>query len=80
VTAASRSSLPDELRVVDSHTEGEPTRMVLDGWPPLPGGTMTERRDALRRDGDALRRAVVREPRGHQAMVGALLMPPVQTG
>ena len=78
--AASRSSLPAELRVVDSHTEGEPTRVVLDGWPLLAGTTMGERRDSLRRDGDALRRAVVREPRGHQAMVGALLTPPVQEG
>ena len=75
-----RVALPDELEVIDSHTEGEPTRVILDGWPVPPGETMADRLAALRRDGDALRRAVVREPRGHQAMVGALLTPPVHDG
>ena len=72
--------LPDELEVIDSHTEGEPTRAILDGWPVPTGASMADRLAALRRDGDALRRAVVREPRGHQAMVGALLTPPVHEG
>jgi proline racemase len=65
------------IRVVDSHTEGEPTRVVIDGWPQPEGATMAERRDDLRARFDHLRRAVVREPRGFDAVVGALLTPPV---
>ena len=71
---------PDRIEVVDSHTGGEPTRVVLSGWPVPPGATMAERRRALLRDQDALRRAVVCEPRGHDAVVGALLTPPVEPG
>jgi 4-hydroxyproline epimerase len=71
---------PLEIRVVDSHTEGEPTRVIVDGWPQPNGTTMEERRDELRRDWDHLRRAVVCEPRGHSAVVGALLTPPVNRG
>jgi proline racemase len=76
-----RSSCPDTIprsvHVIDSHTEGEPTRVVLDGWPQPEGDTMVARRDDLRARFDHLRRAVVREPRGHDAVVGALLTPPV---
>jgi len=77
VTAA---SFPPAIRVVDSHTEGEPTRVVIEGWPQPDGGTMAERRDDVRRRYDRLRRAVVCEPRGHDAIVGALLTPPVTPG
>src|SRR5687767_2625973 len=72
--------VPRTMRVVDSHTEGEPTRTVIDGWPQPTGTTMAERRDDLRARFDHLRRAVVREPRGHDAVVGALLTPPVESG
>ena len=68
---------PATIHVVDSHTEGEPTRVVVDGWPQPSGATMEERRDDLRRRYDHLRQAVVCEPRGHAAIVGALLTPPV---
>ncbi|HEX9189570.1 MAG TPA: proline racemase family protein [Vicinamibacteria bacterium] len=71
---------PDRVDVVDSHTEGEPTRTVVEGWPALEGRTMAERRDFLLRHHDRLRRAVVCEPRGHDAVVGALLTPPVEPG
>ena len=67
---------PSVIRVVDSHTEGEPTRVVVDGWPVPAGATMVERRDTLRRTQDHLRQAVVCEPRGHDAVVGAVLTPP----
>jgi len=70
----------DAIDVVDSHTEGEPTRVVIAGWPQPAGDTMSERRDSLRRDQDALRKAVILEPRGHDAVVGALLTPPVSPG
>ena len=66
-----------EVTVVDSHTEGEPTRVVIAGWPDPPGVSMAERRDTMRREQDQLRAAVVREPRGHDAIVGALLTRPV---
>jgi 4-hydroxyproline epimerase len=68
------------MEVVDSHTEGEPTRVVIDGWPQPVGRTMADRREDLLRRQDALRRAVVCEPRGHEAVVGALLTPPVEPG
>jgi len=73
-------SFPATIRVVDSHTEGEPTRVVIDGWPQPAGATMAERRDDLRARFDHLRRAVVCEPRGHDAIVGALLTPAVNAG
>ena len=73
-------TFPTTIRVVDSHTEGEPTRVVVDGWPQPAGATMAERRDDLRAHHDHLRRAVVCEPRGHDAIVGALLTPPVTPG
>ncbi|HEX7119594.1 MAG TPA: proline racemase family protein, partial [Longimicrobiales bacterium] len=74
------SRFPDAITVVDSHTEGEPTRVVIDGWPMPAGRTMAERRADLIARQDHLRSAVVREPRGHEAVVGALLTPPVEPG
>ncbi len=69
-------NVPGSIDVIDSHTEGEPTRVVLAGWPEPAGATVAERRETLRRSGDALRRATILEPRGHDAIVGALLVPP----
>lgn len=71
---------PDRIEVVDSHTEGEPTRVVVEGWPQPEGRTMAERRAFLLERQDRLRQAVVCEPRGHDAVVGALLTPPVEPG
>jgi len=70
-------AFPAMIQVVDSHTEGEPTRVVVDGWRQPAGATMAARRDDLAANWDHLRSAVVCEPRGHDAMVGALLTPPV---
>jgi proline racemase len=70
--------MPAAIEVVDSHTEGEPTRVVVGGWPMPEGATMAERRDDMRRTQDHLRRGVVLEPRGHDAVVGALLTPAVR--
>lgn len=66
------------IEVVDSHTEGEPTRVVTAGWPQPHGATMAARRDTMRETQDHLRRAVILEPRGHDAVVGALLTPPIR--
>jgi 4-hydroxyproline epimerase len=68
------------ITVVDSHTEGEPTRTVVDDFPVLRGETMAERRDDLCARFDHLRRAIVCEPRGHEAVVAAILTPPVAAG
>ncbi|GAB4145093.1 MAG: proline racemase [Planctomycetota bacterium] len=64
------------VQAVDSHTAGEPTRIVTGGIPAIRGGTMAEKRDSLRREHDDLRRALVLEPRGHSAIVLAYLLPP----
>ena len=72
--------IPVAIRVIDSHTEGEPTRVVIEGWPEPLGDTMAERLADVRERFDYLRRAVVCEPRGHDAIVGALLTPPVNAG
>jgi 4-hydroxyproline epimerase len=71
---------PPAIEVVDSHTEGEPTRVVVAGWPVPQGATLLEQRTFLLREQDALRAAVVCEPRGHDAVVGALLLPAVEPG
>jgi 4-hydroxyproline epimerase len=75
-----RGLLPASVRVIDSHTEGEPTRVVVEGWPTPEGDTMAGRREFMRDHHDTLRNAVVREPRGHDAIVGALLTGPVNDG
>ncbi|HTW55955.1 MAG TPA: proline racemase family protein [Thermoplasmata archaeon] len=64
------------VRYVDSHTEGEPTRVVIAGGPTLGPGTLAERRDRLRSEHDRFRRSVVLEPRGTDGLVGALLTEP----
>src|SRR5271167_872155 len=64
------------MRVVDSHTEGEPTRLVIDGGPPLGGGSLAAQRQRFASDFDHIRRFVVAEPRGSEALVGALLCEP----
>lgn len=65
------------IKVVDSHTGGEPTRLVVSGGPDLGSGPLAERREIFRRQHDTFRSAVVNEPRGSDAMVGALLCSPV---
>jgi len=66
-----------KIHVVDSHTGGEPTRVVIDGGPDLGDGSLAEQRDVFRDRFDAFRSAVVNEPRGWDALVGALLCEPV---
>ena len=64
------------IQIVDSHTGGEPTRVVTGGFPDLGHGTMAERRERLARGHDAYRRATLLEPRGSEVLVGALLCAP----
>ena len=68
------------VRVVDSHTAGEPTRLVLEGGPELGAGPLAERLARFRAEHDRFRSALVNEPRGSDALVGALLCPPHRPG
>jgi 4-hydroxyproline epimerase len=69
-------SRPETLRVIDSHTAGEPTRLVIEGGPSLGGGPLEQRLSRFREAFDRYRRAIVNEPRGSDTIVGALLCPP----
>jgi len=64
------------VRVIDSHTGGEPTRVVVSGGPDLGRGPLPDRLELFRREHDTFRSAVVNEPRGSDVMVGALLCEP----
>ena len=65
------------IQVLDSHTGGEPTRLVIDGFPQLGAGSMAERRRLLAEQHDHWRAATMLEPRGNDVLVGALLCEPV---
>jgi 4-hydroxyproline epimerase len=65
------------MRIVDSHTAGEPTRVVVDGGPELGGGTLADRRERFKAEHDRYRSGVINEPRGSDVIVGALLCEPV---
>lgn len=64
------------LRIIDTHTGGEPTRIIVSGGPDLGTGPLAERRMRFREEFDRYRSAVVNEPRGSDVMVGALLTEP----
>lgn len=64
------------IHVIDSHTAGEPTRLVMEGIPALSGRTIAEKCDDFRDNHDAWRRAIMLEPRGHDVLVGALYCAP----
>jgi 4-hydroxyproline epimerase len=68
------------VRVVDSHTGGEPTRIIVSGGPSLPAGNMARRLEEFRSRHDHLRHALVNEPRGSEVIVGALLCEPANPG
>ncbi|MHB9126236.1 MAG: proline racemase family protein [Armatimonadota bacterium] len=65
------------INVIDSHTAGEPTRIIVDGFPKVEGRTMAERMEYLREEMDWLRKSIMREPRGHRDMFGGILLPPI---
>ena len=74
--------MPDQLqrvRIIDSHTGGEPTRVVLSGGPDLGPGPLSERLNRFRTEHDTFRAAVVNEPRGSDVIVGALLCEPIDS-
>jgi 4-hydroxyproline epimerase len=65
------------MRIIDSHTEGEPTRLIIAGGPDLGKGSMAQRRAIFSRDCDDIRSFTVNEPRGYDALVGGLICDPV---
>ncbi len=64
------------VKVIDSYTEGEPTRVVIEGGPNLGAGPLAERVEIFRSEYDHFRSGVTCEPRGSEVVVGALLCPP----
>ena len=62
------------IQTIDSHTGGEPTRLIISGIP-VEGSTLLEQREFVRENYDDLRAALMREPRGHRGMFGAILCP-----
>lgn len=67
------------MKVIDTHTGGEPTRIIVEGGPDLGSGTMAERREVFRSRFDHIRSATVNEPRGSDVMVGAILQEPTDS-
>ena len=79
VSGESQSAMQNQVsrvQVIDSHTGGEPTRLVIGGGPALGDGPLPDRLECFRREFDWFRSAVVNEPRGSDAVVGALLCEP----
>jgi proline racemase len=64
------------LQTIDLHCGGEPLRLITAGYPPIPAGSVLERRRWVREHADHVRRAAVYEPRGHRDMYAAVLLPP----
>jgi 4-hydroxyproline epimerase len=81
---AEGDGLPHRLRVIDSHTIGEPTRVVVDEslarGLDLGDGPVAARRDRFRERYDHVRSALVGDPRGADAMVGVIMLPPADPG
>ncbi|WP_367110238.1 proline racemase family protein [uncultured Psychrobacter sp.] len=63
------------FKIIDSHTGGEPTRMVYDGFPNLAGDSVQDKLQDFKQNHDHLRQSIILEPRGNEVLVGALLLP-----
>lgn len=77
MTPFSNSNLLQRIGTIDTHTGGEPTRVVITGIPDLGDGSLCDQRLVFEQKFDEFRSAVVNEPRGSDVMVGALLLPPM---
>lgn len=66
------------FQTIETHTVGEPTRIIVAGFPEPEGGTMMERKEYYEENYDTYRQALMAEPHGHRDMVGALLMEPAK--
>jgi proline racemase len=69
--------LENQIVIVDSHTAGEPTRLVISGLPPIPGQTINDKRLYISENLDHVRLLLTREPRGHRDMLAAIVTEPV---
>lgn len=65
-----------KLKTIDMHTGGEPLRVIIDGYPPILGNTILEKRNYVKNNFDYLRKTLMFEPRGHADMYGVLLVNP----
>ncbi|MFX3616538.1 MAG: proline racemase family protein [Sporolactobacillus sp.] len=65
---------------IDTHTMGEPTRVILNGFPLIPGTSMMEKKIYLQKNFDYIRQTLVNEPRGHRDMFGAVILAPTCPG
>jgi len=65
-----------KISTIDMHTEGEPLRVIIGGFPELKGNSLLSRRRYLKENFDHLRTALMFEPRGHADMYGCILTPP----
>ncbi len=77
LTPGFQARFPDPLVTIDSHTAGEPTRLVVDGLPAIPGEDMKAKREYFQTNLDHLRCLLTREPRGHRDIFAAVLTEPV---
>jgi trans-L-3-hydroxyproline dehydratase len=66
-----------KIKTIDAHAAGEPLRVIVEGYPPIPGKTILEKRRYLKENLDFLRTALMWEPRGHADMYGAIITEPV---
>jgi len=62
-----------EIKTIDVHTGGEPLRIIIDGYPSLPGKTILEKRKCAKENFDFIRKALMLEPRGHADMYGVII-------
>ena len=72
-----RNRFGNRIVTIDSHTQGEPTRLLVGGIESLPGATIKEKRDAFESRHDTLRKLLTREPRGHRGIMAAVVTEPV---
>lgn len=75
-------SLPShwqKITTIDTHTAGEPLRIITSGIPDIPGNTILEKRRYVQENLDYLRKILMWEPRGHADMYGCIITPPVTT-
>jgi len=68
---------PDRIVTIDSHTQGEPTRLLISGVGALPGSTMKDKRDYFESHYDHVRMLLTREPRGHRGIMAAVVTEPI---
>jgi len=68
---------PDRVVTIDSHTQGEPTRLLISGVGTLPGSTMKDKRDYFESNYDHVRMLLTREPRGHRGIMAAAVTEPI---